>query len=165
MNTLTDDEIDAINTKCTRDWVETRGGGDCSKEALRIFARAIESALATRAQAPAAEQDARRYRWLSGGLRKTRRPHDAPFVFNPKRSRLYAVEKYEGESLDAAIDEDILDDMAQFVYEEALVEGDERFADPEFKFSEAFTNECIEKAKRLLAHPAGLPLVVSGGAW
>lgn len=106
-------------------------------------------------QALSDARDAARYRWLRGGMRKTRRPDDAPYVVNPRRSKLYAVVNYAGEELDAAIDEDRLNDMTQWVYEEALTEGDNRFADPNFRFSDEFANECTEKAKAILAAAGG----------
>ncbi len=96
--------------------------------------------------------DAARYRWLRDGhqkgfVRKTRRPDDAPYVVNTKLSVLYGVVAYSGGSMDAAIDEDRLNDLAQHIYEEALIEGDARFADPQFRFSDEFAEECLGKAR------------------
>lgn len=100
-------------------------------------------------------EDAARYRWLRDGhkkglLRKTRRPSDAPYVINPRKSVLYGVVSYDGADLDKAIDEDRLDDLAQYFYEEALIEGDSRFSDPSFRFSDEFAEECMERARQQL---------------
>jgi hypothetical protein len=96
------------------------------------------------------EKDAKRYQWLRDpALRRTRRPMNAPFVFNPT-SRLYAVGRLIESELDSAVDADILDDMAQYVFENALIDGDERFSDPQFKFSDEFAAECVAKAKLIL---------------
>jgi hypothetical protein len=118
---------------------------------MRDYARA-----AILSERERALKDAGRYRWLRDKLRKTRRPLDAPYVIHP-RSRLYAVRDMRGPELDAAIDEDILQDMTQHVFEEALAEGDARFADPEFKFSDEFEAECTEKARAVLAAGAYPP--------
>lgn len=67
-----------------------------------------------------------------------------------KRSKLYAIYDSTGEALDASIKIDILEDTSQYVFEEAFIEGDARFADPNFKFSDEFCDECTMKAKKLL---------------
>lgn len=97
--------------------------------------------------------DAIRYRWLRDNPRKAyykAAPFDAPYVIDPKKSRLYAIYVQRGLTLDHSIDEDRQQDMAQHVFEEMLVEGDARFADPLFKFSDEFADECDAKARVLL---------------
>jgi hypothetical protein len=101
--------------------------------------------------------DARRYRWLRDNPRKSygkQRSYDSPYVVNPRASRMYAIQEYKGNSLDDAIDEDILNDTAQHIYERTVAEGgDERFSDPNFKFSDEFADECMERAKVVLDYP------------
>lgn len=98
-------------------------------------------------------EDAARYRWLRDNPRKARSkalPYDAPYVINPRKSVLYAMARYKGEALDEAIDNDRLEDMAQHIFEERQVEGDDRFADPMFWASDEFADECEKKAKEAL---------------
>lgn len=95
---------------------------------------------------------ARRYDFLSGRSRKRPRSFTSPYVVDPSKSRLYAVATYMPDNLDAAVDRDMLDDMSNFVYQEKLVEGDARFADPEFQFSDEFAKECEDEARKILAN-------------
>jgi hypothetical protein len=119
-------------------------------------AYALQARAQVQGDAEATQQAAGRYLWLrdgfhKGDLRKTRRPSDAPYVVNPQKSVLYGIEAYRGQELDRAIDEDRLNDLAQHIYEEALVNGDSRFSEPDFRFSDEFANECFDKARAAMA--------------
>lgn len=91
--------------------------------------------------------DALRYRWLRGE-KKTKGSYCFwPYVIDPVKSRLYAVQDLKNQTLDKSIDESMLHDMAQYIYTEKCVYGDTRFSDPDFKFSDEFSTECEEEAK------------------
>ena len=140
---LTDEQISDIADDFKSQYMH--GGTTFDEFDHMGFARAILAALTPEPAADA--KDAARYRWLRDySLRKTSRPDDAPYVMNPRRSKLYAMSAYRGDALDAAIDEDRLNDMAQHIFEQALIEGDARFADPKFRFSDEFSDECMAKA-------------------
>lgn len=94
--------------------------------------------------------DAIRYRWLRDQPKKQyskSRSFRSPYVVDPQRSRLYAVVGYTDQNLDGAIDQDILEGMSQHIFEQMQVEGDERFRDPSFLFSDEFSDECQNKAR------------------
>lgn len=93
---------------------------------------------------------ARRYDFISGRIRKNPRNLRSPYIVDPSRSRLYAVVTYTPEHLDAAIDLDMLEDMSNFVYHQKLAEGDIRFIDPGFQFSDEFAKECEDEARKII---------------
>lgn len=134
-------------------------GHASTREAMRWLVRQLvpmQARAKVLGEAEATHQAAERYLWLrdgfhKGDLRKTRRPSDAPYVVNPQKSVLYGIEAYRGQALDRAIDEDRLNDLAQHIYEEALVNGDSRFSEPDFRFSDEFANECLDKARAAMA--------------
>lgn len=93
---------------------------------------------------------ARRYDFLSGRIRKLPRSFKSPYIVDPNKSRLYGVATYTPEHLDAAIDLDMLEDMSNFVYRQKLAEGDIRFIDPGFQFSDEFAKECEDEARKII---------------
>lgn len=57
-----------------------------------------------------AEENAERYKWLRNGRsRNAGWGGSAPYVVNPTRSRLYAIERLRGDWLDIGVDADIFD--------------------------------------------------------
>lgn len=99
-----------------------------------------------------AKINARRYQFLSGRIRKMPKMLSSPYIVNPNKSRLYAVATYTPDHLDAAIDLDMLEDMSNFVYRQKLAEGDIRFIDPGFQFSDEFAKECEDEARKILSN-------------
>jgi len=93
---------------------------------------------------------ARRYDFLSGRIRKLPRSFTSPYIVDPNKSRLYAMATYTPDNLDAAIDLDMLEDMSNFVYRQKLAEGDIRFIDPGFQFSDEFAKECEDEARKII---------------
>jgi hypothetical protein len=71
-----------------------------------------------------AEENAERYQWLRNGRsRNGGYCGTAPYVVDPNRSRLYAMEKLRGDWLDLHVDADILDnECMRLHYDNEVVE-------------------------------------------
>ncbi|HET8685886.1 MAG TPA: hypothetical protein VFM18_04395 [Methanosarcina sp.] len=110
----------------------------------------IERCELKRIKESTTERDARNYRWLRDDQRKYKYSvGNKLFVFDPT-SRLYAIKNLCGYMLDDAIQTEILEDMINYLGYEQEIEGDNRFSDPQWRFSDFRYDELEEQAKKEL---------------
>lgn len=116
------------------------------------FAENIQAALLKKLQSEL--EQATLYRWLRDRPYKYKfsLPSQNAFVMDQRASRLYAVARLDGDQLDATLKQEILDDMINYLGYEQEVEGDERFSDFDWRFSDARCNELEQKAMKELGY-------------
>lgn len=116
------------------------------------FAENIQDALLKKLQSEL--EHATLYRWLRDRPYKYKfsLPSQNAFVMDQRTSRLYAVSRLDGDALDVVIKDEILGDMVNHLAYEQEVEGDNRFSDPEWQFSDDRYNELEQKAMKELGY-------------
>lgn len=94
------------------------------------------------------------YRWLRDRPYKYKWTMRSEKVFVMGRdSRLYAVQRLDGEMLDFVLKEEILDDMCNHLGYEQEIEGDIRFSVPDWRFSDERVKELEDQAREQLKMP------------
>lgn len=99
------------------------------------------------------QEDARLYEWLRDlPYRRRYRPDNPLYVIDPEKSRLYAVMALRGQNLDDAIRDQILWDLVNHLSDEQKINGDARFKDPDWQFSNERTDELEQLARKQLGY-------------
>ena len=107
------------------------------------FAEKIQEAVLKKL-APELEQ-AMLYRWLRDFPKKSYHTfgHERKVV---AISYQYAPKRVDGDELDSGIKREIFNDCVNYLSEEQGANGDARFADPDWRFSDERTNELADLA-------------------
>lgn len=116
------------------------------------FAENIQAALLKKLQSEL--EQATLYRWLRDRPYKYKFSLSSQnaFVMDQRASRLYAVARLDGYDLDSVLKQEILDDMINHIAYEQEVEGDARFSDPGWQFSDERYHELEQKAMKELGY-------------